>query len=638
MKLDDRQYRLALAEARDQLLWAQVEFGLLRREEEGGAGGVERRAWSVERGDMAEGRSDGQRKGNKGIGYKDEGIEYGNSTSSSEVKNSKDFLDEIRDKLERGELSEEAYLKAKLDYETEEVLAGKKREELMAHKSGLTQASLAVQKAELNLSYTEIRAPFSAFIADLDMGVGQQVSAGQACFKLVDLSQIEVDLQVLESEIGLVKDGRKAEVTFPAYPGERFHGRVVSINPMVDSESKTTKVMVRLENFNERILPGMFAYAKLEAQIFNDQGAIDFQIDRIQLEQALQSYSQALRLKPDHFLSLLASGAVLRSLGRYEVGEAILTGAIAVNPRVPSAFSERGTCRLNQNKLDLAQADFAKVAEINPQQYTAYLRQSMLLARKGDLAQALAMIDKAVEVNSYSHYSRLLRGKLYARLSDDEKAIANFTYVIEYLKPRFKTTQLQDVRNYLIAGYFQRALAQARLGRIMDARKDVSSALKVEPDSAAVQNLTAWFLATCPNPNLRDAAQSVRQAKKAVQQAPQQEVYWRTLGVAHYRDGNWKAAVTALEKSMSLGFRGDSNRFFLAMAHCQLGQKDEARKLYEKAVEWMQKNRPWDEELIRFRAEAAELLGIPVPVVAPKPEKGEENDSHTGKYRRSGCA
>ncbi len=62
-----------------------------------------------------------------------------------------------------------------------------------------------------------------------------------------------------------------AEVTFPAYPGETFHGRVVHINPMVDPETKTTKVTVRLENPDKRILPGMFAYAKLEAQIFKDR-------------------------------------------------------------------------------------------------------------------------------------------------------------------------------------------------------------------------------------------------------------------------------------------------------------------------------------------------------------------------------
>jgi hypothetical protein len=46
------------------------------------------------------------------------------------------------------------------------------------------------------------------------------------------------------------------------------------------------------------------------------------------------------------------------------------------------------------------------------------------------------------------------------------------------------------------------------------------------------------------------------------------------------------------------------------MAHWQLGKKEEACKWNDKAVAWMEKNRPKDEELKLFRAEAEELLGM----------------------------
>ena len=70
---------------------------------------------------------------------------------------------------------------------------------------------------------------------------------------------------------------------------------------------------------------------------------------------------------------------------------------------------------------------------------------------------------------------------------------------------------------------------------------------------------------------------------------------------------------------MELRKGGDSNDwFFLAMAHWQLSDKEQARKWYDQAVEWMEKNKPEDEELLRFRAEAAALLGLPIP-----PKKGE---------------
>jgi HlyD family secretion protein len=241
LKLDDREYRLAVAEAQDRLLGAQVDFGMLQREEK--------------RGESAE----------------DTQVEEGGNVRLDELKQAEyEFLEKGK-KYEQGQISEDEFLRAKLKYETAQALAGKKREELLAHRTGLTAAELALQRAELSLSHTEIRAPFSGVIADLQVQKGQQISAGQECFKLVDLSQMEVEVQVLESEIGLVEEGRKAEVTFPAYPGETFPGRVTSINPVVDRESKTVKVTVRLANPHRQILPGMFAYAKLEAQIFKDR-------------------------------------------------------------------------------------------------------------------------------------------------------------------------------------------------------------------------------------------------------------------------------------------------------------------------------------------------------------------------------
>ena len=74
--------------------------------------------------------------------------------------------------------------------------------------------------------------------------------------------------------------------------------------------------------------------------------------------------------------------------------------------------------------------------------------------------------------------------------------------------------------------------------------------------------------------------------------------------------GEWKAAIEALKKSdelQSIPIAG-LNGFFLAMAHWQLGEKEEARKCYDGAVAWMEKNSPKDKRE-EVRAEAAELIG-----------------------------
>jgi tetratricopeptide (TPR) repeat protein len=139
-----------------------------------------------------------------------------------------------------------------------------------------------------------------------------------------------------------------------------------------------------------------------------------------------------------------------------------------------------------------------------------------------------------------------------------------------------------------------------------------AKAIELDPKNAKAQNNLAWLLSTCPDATFRDADRALALAKKAVELTPHHGTTWNTLGVSHYRAGDWKAAAVALEKSNDLlgGKQLSFNAFFLAMAHKQLGDKDEPRQWYEQAAQWMEKNKPQDEELRRFRAEAAALLEV----------------------------
>ena len=151
------------------------------------------------------------------------------------------------------------------------------------------------------------------------------------------------------------------------------------------------------------------------------------------------------------------------------------------------------------------------------------------------------------------------------------------------------------------------------LGQFAQAEKAYAKVIELFPNGSPIShNNLAWLLVTCPDPKFRDPPKAVKLAQKAVELAPKEGNHWNTLGVAHYRAGDWKAAVEALEKSKEL--LGDTelsfNAFFLAMAHWQLDQKQEAHKWYDQAVAWMEKNKPQDEELKRFRAEAEDVLKI----------------------------
>jgi tetratricopeptide (TPR) repeat protein len=149
-------------------------------------------------------------------------------------------------------------------------------------------------------------------------------------------------------------------------------------------------------------------------------------------------------------------------------------------------------------------------------------------------------------------------------------------------------------------------------------RTMLREALAKSADNPAAQNDLAWFLATCPDARFRDGSQAAALGQRAVEQAPENGGYWNTLGVAHYRTGDWRAAIQAVEKSIALTKDGNGvDRFILAMAHWQLGDKQQARHCYDQAVQWMEKNKPADEELAQFRAEAAALLGLNEPPGPP---------------------
>ncbi|MGD9636800.1 MAG: protein kinase [Pirellulales bacterium] len=133
--------------------------------------------------------------------------------------------------------------------------------------------------------------------------------------------------------------------------------------------------------------------------------------------------------------------------------------------------------------------------------------------------------------------------------------------------------------------------------------------LPAQLSPARFYNTAAWTLATLPREQVDDAQLAIKFSKRAIALVPTAGDIWNTLGVAEYRAGNWNAAIKALEKSTELS--GDENAidwFFLSMAYQQLGHHDEARQLYEQAVEWMERNQPQNEELCRFRLEAEQLL------------------------------
>jgi membrane fusion protein (multidrug efflux system) len=145
------------------------------------------------------------------------------------------------------------------------------RNQVARAKSGIDRSEIQVTQAELNLARATTRAPFGGRIADILVAEGAWVRQGDALMTVVDINPIKVEVQVLESEIGFLRQGGGASVSFAAFPDETFHGQIETINPVIDATSRTARVTVLVPNPEGRVLPGMYARVALEARRFADR-------------------------------------------------------------------------------------------------------------------------------------------------------------------------------------------------------------------------------------------------------------------------------------------------------------------------------------------------------------------------------
>jgi HlyD family secretion protein len=137
--------------------------------------------------------------------------------------------------------------------------------QLKVAEAQVKQASAALSSAELELKYTVIRSPVDGIVVARNVEVGQTVASSFATPNLfliaLDLTKMQVDTNVSESDIGGMTEGKEATFTVDAYPGERFAGsiRQVRLAPINVQNVVTYNVVVAVDNRDLRLKPGMTA-------------------------------------------------------------------------------------------------------------------------------------------------------------------------------------------------------------------------------------------------------------------------------------------------------------------------------------------------------------------------------------------
>ncbi|MEW6068151.1 MAG: efflux RND transporter periplasmic adaptor subunit [Nitrospirota bacterium] len=159
----------------------------------------------------------------------------------------------------------ERNLIAKSEIDTAETNYEKAKADVAASKAEISQRDAILRDAQTNLRYTRILSPVDGVIVSRDVDVGQTVVASfqtPTLFTIAeDLTKMQIDTNVDEADIGRIKIGQDAEFTVDAYPALTFNGKVfqIRISPIIVQNVVTYDVVIRVDNSDLRLKPGMTA-------------------------------------------------------------------------------------------------------------------------------------------------------------------------------------------------------------------------------------------------------------------------------------------------------------------------------------------------------------------------------------------
>jgi HlyD family secretion protein len=200
---------------------------------------------------------------------------------------------------------------AKINYERQERLSkaglaaqadvDSMRAQYESANAQVQQAAAALSQAMTNLHYTKIASPIEGVVVDRAYDVGQTVAASfqaPTLFQIAqDLTKMQVQADVDQSDIGRIQVGELARFTVDSYPDREFRGRIsqIRLNATVSQNVVTYPVIIEVPNPDQKLVPKMTANVTIEVATRHD---------------VLRIANGALRFKPES--AGTATGAAAR--------------------------------------------------------------------------------------------------------------------------------------------------------------------------------------------------------------------------------------------------------------------------------------------------------------------------------------
>jgi len=233
------------------------------------------------------------------------------NTALATLEQAKVEKDDARREYERYKrLSAGGYV-SRSQYETTEARYLRSVAGVNGAEAAVKAAAASLQNADVAVEYTLIHAPFdgviltkNADIGDIVTPIGSAANAKAAVVTMADMDSLQVEADVSETSIYLVKVGQPCEIQLDAVPDIRFRGEVYTLVPTVDRSKATVLVKVRFIDKDPRMLPDMSAKVSFLSRVLKPE----------EEKPRLAAGNDALKFHGNRVTALVVSGNYVREV------------------------------------------------------------------------------------------------------------------------------------------------------------------------------------------------------------------------------------------------------------------------------------------------------------------------------------
>ena len=127
-----------------------------------------------------------------------------------------------------------------------------------------------IEASKKPTSHLTIFAPIGGTVIEKNVRVGQYLSTGDQVYRIADLDPIWLYLNIYEFDLAWVRFGQTVDIQLEAFPGEKFNGSIMFIDPFLDDATRTIRVRVNIKNSDRLLKPQMFATATIHVRLRPD--------------------------------------------------------------------------------------------------------------------------------------------------------------------------------------------------------------------------------------------------------------------------------------------------------------------------------------------------------------------------------